>query len=250
MIKTDNADQNKFSILFYGTPDIARDILSFILKDSRFEVKLVITQPDTIAGRGKKLQAPQVKELALENQLPVMQPINIKKNKSMLVDVNKYGPFDIAIVVAYGQIIPESILNLPKAGSLNIHVSLLPRWRGAAPIQHAILAGDRETGVCLMKMDAGLDTGAAIYQTKFQLNGDETTASLHDVLAEAGAKALIHVLDVEKTKAMPRVAQGEENVTYANKITKEEAKINWSLSASVLSSKIRAFNPWPICCSR
>lgn len=231
-------------VVFAGTPAFAEIILKALIQSSH-DVVAVYTQPDRPAGRGRQLTESPVKITATAANIPVLQPSTLK-DPTVQAEFAALKP-DVLVVAAYGLIIPQAILDIPAHGGINVHPSLLPRWRGAAPIQRTLDAGDVETGVTIMQMDAGLDTGAAIYQTKFQLNGDETTASLHDVLAEAGAKALIHVLDVEKTKAMPRVAQGEENVTYANKITKEEAKINWSLSASVLSSKIRAFNPWPIC---
>lgn len=231
-------------VVFAGTPAFAEIILKALIHSSH-EIVAVYTQPDRPAGRGRQLTESPVKMLATSANIPVLQPSTLK-DPAVQAEFAALKP-DVLVVAAYGLIIPQAILDIPTHGGINVHPSLLPRWRGAAPIQRTLDAGDVETGVTIMQMDAGLDTGACIYQTKFRLNGDETTASLHDVLAEAGAKALIHVLNVENTNPMPRVTQGEENVTYANKITKEEANIHWSLSASVLSSKIRAFNPWPVC---
>lgn len=231
-------------IVFAGTPAFADIILKALIHSSH-DIVAVYTQPDRPAGRGRQLTESPVKVLATAANIPVLQPSTLK-DAAVQAEFAALKP-DVLVVAAYGLIIPQAILDIPAHGGINVHPSLLPRWRGAAPIQRTIDAGDLETGVTIMQMDAGLDTGACIYQTTFSLNDEVTTASLHDVLANAGAKALIHVLDAEKTQAMPRIPQSEENVTYANKISKEEAFIDWAMPASVLSCKIRAFNPWPVC---
>lgn len=230
-------------VVFAGTPAFAAAALQALLH-SNHEVITVYTQPDRPAGRGQKLTESPVKLLAREANLPIYQP-NTLKDAAAQAEFAALKP-DVLVVAAYGLILPDAILNVPKHGGINIHPSLLPRWRGAAPIQRTIFSGDLETGVTIMQMDAGLDTGPILYQTHYHMRPDETTASLHDHLAAEGAAALIHVLNQEVISPLPRLVQDNEKATYAAKITKEEAKLDWTKSANELSCLIRAFNPWPV----
>lgn len=237
---------DKWRILFFGTPEIATICLARLINDERFSVGLVVTQPDKPAGRGAKPSAPATKILALENSIPVFQPVSLRKEiDESIGTIEKHGPFDIGVVVAFGQILPQIILDLPRRGCVNIHASLLPRWRGAAPIQRAILAGDVATGICLMNMEAGLDTGGVYSRESVPIAIRENAASLHDKLAEAGAKLLINDLASiinEEIKAIPQEADG---ITYAKKITTQESEINWNQKASEIDRQIRAFSPVP-----
>jgi len=231
-------------LLFAGTPEIAATVLQRLL-DSEHEVVAVLTQPDRPAGRGRKCVASPVKALALAHQKPVLQPLKLKDAE--IQEALKAYNADLMVVVAYGLIVPEAVLQIPKLGCWNIHVSLLPRWRGAAPIQRAIEAGDVKTGVTLMQMDSGLDTGSILLQEECAITRDITAGLLHDALARQGAQMLMQGLQMQEQGKLQGRPQAKEGVTYANKLTKEEAQIDWSLSAEELDCKIRAFNPFPMC---
>jgi len=230
-------------VIFAGTPDFSVPALQALI-DSKHDVVAVYSQPDRPAGRGRKLTASTVKTKALEYDIPVYQPENFKSLESQetLADLNA----DVMIVVAYGLILPESILNTPKYGCLNIHASILPRWRGAAPIQRAIKAGDPESGVTIMQMDKGLDTGDMLAVLATEISPQDTAQTLHDRLSNLGSTALLKTLEeIEQAKLIP-IKQDEEFVTYAHKLSKAEAEINWSEDAETIVRKIQAFNPWPV----
>lgn len=240
---TENKANKSLKIIFAGTPDFAAKHLQALLNSSH-QVIGVFTQPDKPAGRGNKLTASPVKQLALQNNLPVYQPISLKDsaNQQIIADLNA----DIMIVVAYGLILPQTVLDMPKYGCLNVHGSLLPRWRGAAPIQRACWAGDTETGITIMQMDVGLDTGDMLYKEKCHIEDDDTSATLYNKLAQIGPDALLKTLMlIIEGKANPE-KQNESQVTYATKLSKQEAKLNWNLTATQLERCIRAFNPWPV----
>jgi len=235
--------QKELCIAFAGTPELAATILKTLLDKSRHQVIMVLTQPDRPSGRGRKLAASAVKLLALENDLTVLQP-----SKSELITLeNRISEVDLMIVAAYGMLLPESILNAPKYGCINVHTSLLPRWRGAAPIQRAILAGDSETGISIMQMDSGLDTGPILLQKKCPINPSDTSASLLNTLAKIGSECLLEVLEAVASGNQRATIQDESQANYAMKITKSEAKIDWSQTAVNIDREIRAFNPAPIC---
>jgi len=226
-------------IVFAGTPEFAAQALRAIIVAGH-DVALVLTQPDRPAGRGMALQPSPVKKLALEEGLEVFQPVTLKDGEAQ-TRIAAVGA-EAMVVAAYGLILPRAVLDLPRFGCLNIHASLLPRWRGAAPIQRALLAGDAETGVCIMQMEAGLDTGPVLLRGAFPIAGDDTSATLHDRLAALGAQLVVAALERLPLPAEPQPADG---VTYAQKIGKAEAQIDWSLSAAELDRHIRAFNPFP-----
>jgi len=228
-------------IVFAGTPKFAVKSLS-VLNQSEHEVIAVYCQPDRPKGRGKVLTACPVKIFAEENNLLVIQPEDFKDKQSQ-TQLALLNP-DVMVVAAYGQILPKSILEIPKLGCLNIHASLLPRWRGAAPIERAILEGDRETGISIMKMNEGLDTGDIMLDKKCMISNHETAQTLHDTLSNIGANAILETLNMLPTlKARP---QQNNEATYAEKVTKDEAQIDWHQSAEKISRVIRAFNPRPI----
>jgi methionyl-tRNA formyltransferase len=227
-------------IIFAGTPPFAAAALN-ALADAGHEIALVLTQPDRPAGRGMKLTPSAVKQAALGRGLPVYQPNSLKTPEAQAE--LRAADADVMVVAAYGLILPQAVLDLPCFGCLNIHASLLPRWRGAAPIQRAILAGDAETGITIMQMDAGLDTGAMLSKTVVPIHEDDTAASLHDVLAAAGATAIVAAL--EHYPALVPVAQDDTQATYAAKLTKEEAQLDWGQPAAVLARAVRAYNPVP-----
>ncbi|OBW94088.1 methionyl-tRNA formyltransferase [Gallibacterium anatis] len=231
------------NIIFAGTPDFAAQHLQALLA-SQHRVIAVYTQPDKPAGRGKKLQPSAVKQLALAHNLPIFQPKSLRKEEAQqqLAQLNA----DVMVVVAYGLILPKAVLAMPRLGCLNVHGSLLPRWRGAAPIQRAIWAGDEQTGVTIMQMDEGLDTGDMLHKVSCEISKDETSASLYQKLATLAPQALIEVLDHLEEGKYPPQAQQNEFSNYAEKLSKEEAKLDWSLPAVQLERCIRAFNPWPI----
>ena len=231
------------NIIFAGTPDFAAQHLQALLA-SQHQVIAVYTQPDKPAGRGKKLQPSAVKQLALAHNLPIFQPKSLRKEEAQqqLAQLNA----DVMVVVAYGLILPKAVLAMPRLGCLNVHGSLLPRWRGAAPIQRAIWAGDEQTGVTIMQMDEGLDTGDMLHKVSCEISKDETSASLYQKLATLAPKALIEVLDHLDEGKYPPQAQQNEFSNYAEKLSKEEAKLDWSSSAAQLERCIRGFNPWPI----
>ena len=238
-------------IIFAGTPEFAAHALAALLNTTH-EIVAVYTQPDRKAGRGQKMTASAVKQLALQHQLPVYQPLNFKTStedglaaQQQLAELNA----DVMVVAAYGLILPQVILDTPKYGCLNIHGSLLPRWRGAAPIQRAIATGDAETGVTIMKMAAGLDTGDMMLKTICPIGATDTSASLHDKLALQGAEAICTVLASEQSLQQylaDREVQDEALTVYATKLSKAEAQIDWSRSAVDIDRNIRAFNPWPV----
>ena len=230
-------------VVFAGTPDFAASSLAAVL-DSEHEVVAVYTQPDRPAGRGRKLTPSPVKQLAQEHGLPVVQPASLKDADAQaeLAALNA----DVMVVVAYGLLLPQAVLDTPRLGCINVHASLLPRWRGAAPIQRAIEAGDSVSGVTIMQMDAGLDTGAMLYEVRTPITSRTTGGDLHDRLAIQGANALIHVLDNLDNGSLEATPQPEEGVTYAAKLSKAEAELDFTQSAEQLARKIRAFNPWPV----
>lgn len=233
-------------IIFAGTPDFAAAHLQALL-DSTHQVIAVYSQPDRPAGRGKKLKASPVKELALTHDIPIYQPLNFKlePDQQQLAELNA----DLMVVVAYGLLLPKVILATPKHGCINVHGSLLPRWRGAAPIQRAIAAGDNKTGVTIMQMDIGLDTGAMLLKTECDITESTTTASLHDELIEIGTPALLRTLAQVATGTLKPEQQDDTLSNYAAKISKHEALIDWSQAATDLHRSIRAFNPFPVCYS-
>lgn len=230
-------------VVFAGTPDFAASSLAAVL-DSEHEVVAVYTQPDRPAGRGRKLTPSPVKQLAQEHGLPVVQPASLKDadDQAELAALNA----DVMVVVAYGLLLPQAVLDTPRLGCINVHASLLPRWRGAAPIQRAIETGDSVSGVTIMQMDAGLDTGAMLYEVRTPITSRTTGGDLHDRLAIQGANALIHVLDNLDNGSLEATPQPEEGVTYAAKLSKAEAELDFSQPAEQLARKIRAFNPWPV----
>ena len=238
-------------IIFAGTPEFAATALAALLKTDH-EIVAVYTQPDRKAGRGQKLTASAVKQLALAHDLPVYQPLHFKSSTQEGLAAQaelKALNADVMVVAAYGLILPQVVLDTPKYGCLNIHGSLLPRWRGAAPIQRAIATGDAETGVTIMKMAAGLDTGDMMYKTLCPITAEDTSASLHDKLAIQGAEAIVAVLASEQTLQQyleQREVQDEALTVYAHKLSKAEAKIDWSQDAVTIDRNIRAFNPWPV----
>ena len=227
-------------LIFAGTPEFAASALQALI-DAGHDIALVLTQPDRPAGRGMKLKASPVKTLALAHGLPVSQPLTLKTAEAQ-AEIAAVGA-EVMVVAAYGLILPKAVLEMPTRGCLNIHASLLPRWRGAAPIHRAIEAGDAETGVTIMQMDVGLDTGDMLLTVREPIHADDSTGSLHDRLAAQGAQAMVAALaQLDALSPQPQPAEG---VTYAEKIGKAEAQLDWSLPAEVLHRKIRAFNPFP-----
>jgi len=230
-------------IIFAGTPDFAARHLDALLS-SQHQIVGVFTQPDRPAGRGNKLTPSPVKVLAEQHSLPVFQPVSLRPedNQKLVSDLNA----DVMVVVAYGLILPKAVLNMPRLGCINVHGSLLPRWRGAAPIQRALWAGDAETGVTIMQMDVGLDTGDMLHKVSCPITAQDTSATLYDKLAEMGPQGLLATLaELANGTATPE-KQDEALVTYAEKLSKEEARLNWTLSAAQLERCVRAFNPWPV----
>ena len=223
-------------LIFAGTPEFAAQALRAIVAAGH-DVAMVLTQPDRPAGRGMSLQPSAVKKAALENGI---QPLTLRDAEAQ-AKVAAVGA-EVMVVAAYGLILPQVVLDMPRFGCINIHGSLLPRWRGVAPIQRALLAGDVETGVCIMQMEAGLDTGPVLLRGAFPINASDTTATLHDRLAELGARLIVEALGKLPLPAEPQPA---DDVTYAHKIEKAEALIDWSKSAAELDRHIRAFNPFP-----
>lgn len=231
-------------IVFAGTPDFAAKHLAALIA-SHHDVVAVYSQPDRPAGRGKKLKASEVKTLALEHNLPVYQPQSLKSDDAQaeLAALNA----DVMVVVAYGLLLPKAILDTPRLGCLNVHGSILPRWRGAAPIQRAIWAGDKETGVTIMQMDEGLDTGDMLHIATCPIDENETSASLYNKLAELGPGALVETLDKLAEGKLSAEPQDDALANYAKKLSKEEANIDWAMDATQIERNIRAFNPWPVC---
>ncbi len=231
-------------IIFAGTPEFAAHHLKALI-DSEHQLVAVYTQPDRPAGRGKKLQASPVKQLALEANIPVEQPERLKSDEA-LATLKSYDA-DVMVVVAYGLLLPLAVLEAPRFGCLNVHGSILPRWRGAAPIQRAIEAGDSETGITIMQMDVGLDTGDMLYKVTCPIIDTETTSSLHDKLAGLGPKALLATLAQVANGTLTPEKQDDALATYAHKLSKEEGRIDWQQGTEEILRRIRAFNPFPIC---
>ena len=229
-------------IIFAGTPEFAAVSLQALLS-SQHQIIAVYTQPDRPAGRGQKLQMSAVKQIAQDAQLPIYQPS--KFNKDVCLQVKQLNA-DVMVVSAYGLMLPKEVLITPKLGCVNIHASLLPRWRGAAPIQRAIIAGDKQTGITIMQMVEKLDAGPCLYQQQCEITAEETGASLHDRLANLSAQKIAQVLQQLKDQQLVAVPQNESLVTYAKKLSKTEANINWHESATQIERKIRAYNAWPV----
>ncbi|WP_295642181.1 methionyl-tRNA formyltransferase [uncultured Methylibium sp.] len=237
-------------IAFAGTPEFAAVALQRLLA-AGFEVPLVLSQPDRPAGRGMKLQASPVKQLALARGLAVLQPQGLRLDGRYADDARAAraalaaADLDAMVVAAYGLILPRWVLDLPRRGCLNIHASLLPRWRGAAPIHRAIEAGDRETGITIMQMDEGLDTGAMLLVEREAIRPDDTTATLHDRLAVLGGRLVVEALEAAACGGLPPRPQPAEGVSYAHKIDKAEAAIDWTCPAALIERRVRAFDPFP-----
>jgi methionyl-tRNA formyltransferase len=230
-------------ILFAGTPHFAAAALQALL-DNNFDVVAVLTQPDRPAGRGMQLTPSPVKQFALQRNLPLLQPATLK-NADVQRELAAYSA-DVMVVAAYGLILPQAVLDLPRYGCLNIHASLLPRWRGAAPIQRAILAGDSETGITIMQMDAGLDTGAMLLKKYCPITAQDNAAVLHDRLATLGAAAIVEALHLLEQGKLVSETQDNALATYAAKLGKAEAKLDWTQSAAQLARAVRAYNPFPV----
>ncbi len=230
-------------IIFAGTPDFSVFALKSLI-ESKHEICAVYTQPDRPAGRGRKLTPSPVKKYALEHNIEVLQPENLKNEDTQ----EKLRSFDadVMIVVAYGLILPQAVLDIPRLGCINIHASILPRWRGAAPIQRAIEAGDKASGVTIMQMDAGLDTGAIIRIDECDITTQDTGGSLHDKLAEIGGRSIIMALDQIIEPGFTPEPQDDSQANYANKLSKKEAQIDWSSDAQTIIDTVHAFNPWPV----
>jgi methionyl-tRNA formyltransferase len=238
------------NLIFAGTPEFARVALERLLA-AGFRVPLVLTQPDRPAGRGMKLQPSPVKQLALERGIAVAQPRSLRLDGKYPEDARaareaiEAAQADAMVVAAYGLILPQWVLDLPRLGCLNIHASLLPRWRGAAPIHRAIEAGDAQTGVTIMQMDAGLDTGDMLLIERLPIEAEDTTGTLHDRLAALGARLVVEALEIAACGGLKAEKQPAEGVTYAHKIEKAEAALDWGAPAGTLARRVRAFNPFP-----
>lgn len=234
---------DSLNIIFAGTPDFAARHLDALLSSSH-KVVGVFTQPDRPAGRGNKLTASPVKQLAEQHGIPVFQPKSLRPEENQQLVAALHA--DVMVVVAYGLILPAAVLAMPRLGCINVHGSLLPKWRGAAPIQRSLWAGDAKTGVTIMQMDVGLDTGDMLHKLACPIEADDTSASLYQKLAELGPQCMLTTLEqLASGSAQPEV-QDEALVSYAEKLSKEEAKLDWTLSAAQLERCIRAFNPWPV----
>lgn len=235
------------NIVFAGTPDFSVPPLQALL-DSEHSVVAVYTQPDRPAGRGRKLKPGPVKQLALQHQVAVYQPESLKQAEAR--QTLRELDADLMVVVAYGLLLPAQVLDIPRLGCINIHASLLPRWRGAAPIQRAILAGDRETGITIMQMDEGLDTGDMLYKKVCKIEPDDTGSSLHDKLSRLGAEALIEVLPSIIDGSVQPEPQDDSQACYAAKLQKSESLLDWNLPARQLADQVRGFNAWPVASTR
>lgn len=238
-------------VVFAGTPEFAATALAAI-HEAGFAVPLVLTQPDRPAGRGMKLQASPVKRYAAAHGLPVTQPPSLRRNGKFAeaagaaLDQLHATPYDVMVVAAYGLLLPQEALDIPRHGCINIHASLLPRWRGAAPIHRALEAGDAQTGITLMQMDAGLDTGAMLAVARTPIVSTDTTATLHDRLAQTGARLIVDALaELERDGQLAATPQPAQGVTYAEKISKREALLDWQRNADALARQMRAFDPFP-----
>ncbi|QIH05357.1 MULTISPECIES: methionyl-tRNA formyltransferase [unclassified Pseudomonas] len=231
-------------IVFAGTPEFAAEHLKALL-DSPYEIVAVYTQPDRPAGRGQKLMPSAVKALAVEHAIPVYQPQTLR-NAEAQAELAALEP-DLMVVVAYGLILPQAVLDIPRLGCINSHASLLPRWRGAAPIQRAVQAGDAESGVTVMRMEAGLDTGPMLLKVVTPINTEDTGGTLHDRLAAMGPGAVVQAIAGLAAGTPQGEVQDDSLATYAHKLNKDEARIDWSRPAVELERLVRAFNPWPVC---
>lgn len=246
----DQQHPKKLNIIFAGTPEFAADILAYFLKHTEDNIAAIYTQPDRPAGRGKKLSPSAVKHLIQGSNLDIAieQPENFKKSHSeynnTISKLESYKP-DLIIVVAYGLILPKAVLELPTYGCINIHASLLPRWRGAAPIQRAIEAGDKQTGIAIQQMELGLDTGDVLAEAKLDISSIDTTSSLSQKLITLACPLLVKVVNNIKANKITLAKQDDNLVTYAHKISKQESFLNFNKSAEDLDYQIRAFNPWP-----
>ena len=230
------------NIIFAGTPEFAAAALQSCI-NSHHNIVAVYTQPDRPAGRGQKISYSPVKQLALDANIPVFQPQRFAKNQ---IEQLKTTGADIMLVSAYGMLLPKNVLEIPKLGCINIHASLLPKWRGAAPIQRAIIAGDTQTGISIMQMVEALDAGPVLQSFTCDINANDTGKSLHDRLAKIAADEIVNVLDRLQKRELQAVVQDESRVSYANKLSKQEANINWDQTAVEIERKIRAFNAWPV----
>jgi methionyl-tRNA formyltransferase len=235
---------SRLRLIFMGTPDFAVPSLA-ALADAGHEIAAVYTQPPRPAGRGHRLQPSPVQLFAEEKGFPVRSPLSLRKAPAQ----EEFAAFgaDIAVVAAYGLILPQPVLDAPRLGCLNVHGSLLPRWRGAAPMQRAMLAGDAETGITIMRMDAGLDTGAMLLKGAVPIGPDTTAATLHDAMAELGARLIVEGVAGVAEGRLPEIPQPEEGVTYAAKLTREDGRLDWTQPATSVERQIRALTPWPGC---
>jgi len=229
-------------IVFIGAGEIGVPTLQALLK-SEYAVVAIVTQPDKPVGRAQKIEPPPIKKAMAGSKMPILQPARIKEPEA-IEEIRTLAP-DVIVVAAYGQILPRDVLEIPKVACLNLHASLLPRWRGAAPIQAAIAAGDQETGITVMYMDEGVDTGDILLQRRIEIRPDESGGSLHDRLAQIAPDALLESLGLLVKGSAPRIPQDNTLVTYAPKLKREDGKIDWSEPAEAIERKIRAFNPWP-----
>lgn len=234
---------NQLRIVYAGTPEFSVAALDALIS-SPHEVVAVYTQPDRPAGRGRGFKASPVKEKALQHDIPVYQPVSLKDEQAQ--NELKALRADLMVVTAYGLLLPAAVLETPRLGCINIHASLLPRWRGAAPIQRAILAGDKKTGITIMQMDEGLDTGDMLAVAECEITDTDTGSSLHDRLMTLGVQTLMSVLPAIAQQTQVAIKQNDAEACYASKLTKAEAKINWQLSAVEIQRAIRAYNAWPV----
>jgi len=230
-------------VIFAGTPQFAAKALAAL--QNEYQVAAVLTQPDRPSGRGMRLNPSPVKQLAIQHGVLVMQPTTLK-NEQIQREIALLHA-DVMVVAAYGLILPKAVLQLPRYGCLNIHASLLPRWRGAAPIQRAILAGDNETGITIMQMDEGLDTGSMLLRNSCPITSDDTAATLHDKLADLGASSIVEALRLLQKNSLIPIKQDGNVATYASKLLKSEGQIDWRLDALKIERAVRAFNPFPVC---
>lgn len=230
-------------VLFIGTGEIGVPVLRWLLESEEHELIGVVTQPDKPVGREQRIEAPPIKAALTAEDLPIFQPKRIKSEEAV-AEIRALAP-DVIVVMAYGQILPRAVLEIPRVACLNLHASLLPQHRGAAPIQAAIVTGDLETGISVMYMDEGLDTGDVMLQTRIEIGPDETGGSLHDRLAEISPEALEKALEELQAGTGPRIPQDSSAATYAPKLEREHGRIDWSEPAALIERKIRAFNPWP-----
>lgn len=240
---TSDSPKQSLRVVYMGTPDFAVPALEALI-DSHHEVVGVFTQPDRKSGRGKKVRRPPVKKVAEEAGVPVYQPKRVKKNDEAYQTLVDWQP-DIVVVAAYGQILPERILEVPRLGCVNIHASLLPKWRGAAPINWAIVHGDEKTGVTIMQMDVGLDTGPMLAKHEVDIPAEMTAQELHDRLAELGRETIVDSLDKLAAGELEPTPQDDAESSYASMLSKEDGRIDWTKSGAAVANHIRGFNPWP-----